>query len=79
MALPPNGANPAELMKSRITRAAYDYQLPPAIIDVKRNNNVTQAHVRYTKQIGVLPFGIYNYSYEFDHTATPTGFLVKNN
>jgi hypothetical protein len=79
MALPLNGANPADAMKAKLTRAAKDYNLPPALIDVKHINSVTSAHVKYSKEVGILPFGIYNYNYEFDHTATPNGFLVKNN
>lgn len=74
----PNGVNPVNAMKAKLTRAATDYQLPPTLIDVKQVNNVTTAHVKYSKEVSVVPFGIYNYNYEFDHTASPTGFLVKN-
>lgn len=79
MALTPNAGNPVDVMKEKLARAAKDYELPPAVINVRQVNNVTTAHVRYSKEVNVLPFGIYNYSYEFDHTATPTGFLMKNN
>lgn len=79
MALPTNGANPVDMMKSKLLRAARENQLPPALIDVKNLNNVTTAHVRYLKEVNIVPFGIYNYNYEFDHTATPTGFLIKSN
>ena len=78
MALPSNGASPADVMKAKLIRAAKDNQLPPSMINVKHVNNVTTAHVKYSKEVGILPFGIYNYHYEFDHTATPTGFLMKN-
>jgi hypothetical protein len=78
MALPTNGASPVDVMKAKITRAAKDNQLPPALIDIKNTNNVTTAHVKYSKEVSIVPFGIYNYNYEFDHTATPTGFLMKN-
>jgi hypothetical protein len=37
-----------------------------------------QARVYYSKPIAVLPLGLYTYNYEFDHTATPTGFMVKS-
>lgn len=77
MSVPANGVNPVEAMKARLSRAAANNQLPPAVIDVKQANNVTTAHVSYSKEVSIVPFGIYNYRYEFDHTATPTGFLMK--
>ena len=79
MALPPNSGNPVEVLKAKLARAAKDYDLPPVAIDVRQVNNVTTAHVRYSKEVNVLPFGIYNYNYEFDHTASPSGFLMKSN
>ena len=78
IALPLNGASPTEVMKAKLTRAAQENELPPAQINVRHVNNVTSAHVRYSKEVSILPFGIYNYNYEFDHTATPSGFLMKN-
>ena len=77
-ALPTNGANPVEVMKSKLNQAAKTYELPPAQIHVKNVNNVMQAHVSYSKDVGIIPFGIYTYHYQFSHTATPTGFLMKN-
>jgi D-ornithine 4,5-aminomutase subunit beta len=32
----------------------------------------------YSKKVGLLPFGIYTYTYQFDHVAVPTGFLLKD-
>ncbi len=79
VALPPlNGVSPIEAMKAKLIRAARDNNIPPALIDVKHANGVTRARVKYSKEIPILPFGIYTYHYEFDHTATPTGFLMKN-
>ena len=48
-----------------------------AFVEVKAKNNSITAHVYYIKEVPVLPFGIYNYKYQFDHVATPTGFLTK--
>lgn len=78
LALPANGTNPVEAMKAKLKRTAIDYALPPPMINVRQSNNILTAHVRYTKEVSILPFGIYNYHYEFDHTATPNGFLTKN-
>lgn len=76
--LPGRDMTPADTVKAKLIRAAKDNNLPPAVIDVKQPNNVVTAHVTYSKEVSIIPFGIYNYRYEFDHTATPTGFLMKN-
>ena len=48
-----------------------------ATLNVTQQGNVIQARVTYTKNVSILPFGIYTYQYQFDNTATPTGFLLK--
>ncbi|MFN2501002.1 MAG: hypothetical protein ABR530_03200 [Pyrinomonadaceae bacterium] len=74
----PGKLSPVDNVKTRITRAAVQNDIPSdALIDVKQSGNVLTAHVAYTKSVNILPFGIYKYRYEFDHTATPTGFLLK--
>lgn len=78
MAVPPN-VKPVDMVKKRLTRAASDDDIPADMfLEVKQTGNVVQARVAYTKQVSILPFGIYDYAYQFDHTATPTGFLVKD-
>lgn len=76
LSLPVN-RNPHDMIKERLNKVAVNEQLPPTFIDVKQVNNVLSARVVYTKDVRVLPFGIYTYHYHFDHTATPTGFLMK--
>ncbi len=74
----PGKVNPVDNVKSRIMRAAQINAVPEdAIIDVKQNGNTISAHVVYAKQVNMLPFGMFKYNYQFDHTATPTGFLLK--
>ena len=78
LAAPANGVKPTEFVKLKIQKAAKDNNLPSDIyMDVKQNGSNIQARVYYVKPVNVLPFGIYTYSYEFDHTATPVGFLHK--
>lgn len=73
------GSDPISVTKSRIRRAATANGIPENIfIDVKQVNNVMQARAYYLKQVKLLPFGLYDYTYQFDHTATPTGFLAKS-
>ncbi len=80
VAMPGNKIQPVDNVKARIQKAVADNQLPAdTLLDVRQVGNVVQAHVVYSRQVGLLPFGIYNYTYHFDHIATPTGFLLKEN
>jgi hypothetical protein len=79
LASPARGPKPTELVKLKLERAARENNLPDdTFMDVKQNGNNIQARVFYTKTINILPFGIFTYNYEFDHTATPAGFLTKS-
>lgn len=79
LALPTGGAKPADAIKARIIKTVRASDLPvDTFIDVRQINNVIQARVYYSKPVVILPFGIYTYNYEFDHTATPTGFIIKS-
>ena len=74
----PGKLNPVDNVKARVAKAIQANNIPPeALIDVKQNGNVLTARVTYLKPINILPFGIYKYNYNFDYTATPTGFLTK--
>lgn len=78
VSMPGLGKTPADVVKDKVLLAARNNNIPAnAVIQVKQLNNSVQAHVSYTKPVPVLPFGIYTRNYEFDHTATPTGFLAK--
>ena len=77
MAVPP-GVQPVDMVKGRILKAIAANNLPAnTVYEVKPSKEGVMAHVAYSKQVSMLPFGIYNYNYRFDHTATPTGFLLK--
>ena len=74
----PNQASPVDLVKKKIWSSIASNNIPnDAFVEVKAKNNSITAHVYYIKEVPVLPFGIYNYKYQFDHVATPTGFLTK--
>jgi hypothetical protein len=74
----PNGNDPLGVIKVRLKKMASNYSVPPnAFMEVKQTNNIVQARVAYTQDVNILPFGLYTYKYQFDHTATPTGFLAK--
>ncbi|HBE81237.1 MAG: hypothetical protein JNK51_01460 [Blastocatellia bacterium] len=69
---------PLEVVQASIQRAAHDYNVPPdAFVEVKASGTVITARVAYTKSVNLLPFGIYKYTYNFDHNASPQGYLLK--
>ncbi len=67
-------------LKARIQRILLAEGIPPAnaLIEVKQVNNLCQARVAYSQSVKILPFGLYNYTYKFDHTSAPSGFLTKS-
>lgn len=74
----PGKMSPVDVVKQKIQTAVQSNNAPPdAVVEVKQFQNSIQAHVSYTKEVPLLPFGIYNYRYQFDYTATPSGFLTK--
>ncbi|MBK7705019.1 MAG: hypothetical protein IPN69_12685 [Acidobacteria bacterium] len=78
MVVPVSVGNPLEVTKKRLKIAAAKNQLPAdAFIDVKMQNNVLQVHASYSQPVPIIPFGIYSYTYTFNHTATPSGFFTR--
>lgn len=75
----PGKLNPVDVIKNRLTKAAKEDNIPADMfLEVKPIGNIMQARVVYTKQVAILPFGVWDYDYHFDHTATPQGFLAKD-
>lgn len=69
---------PLDIVQASIKHAMDDNEIPEdAVVDIKMAGNVIQAHVTYSKDVNMLPFGIYKYRYDFEHTAVPTGYLTK--
>ena len=78
VALPGANVTILDSVKHKVSMAALNNNVPTnALIEVKQVGNIVQAHVKYSKQVNILPFGIYKYNYQFEKTATPTGFLFK--
>lgn len=76
----PGSMKPTDVVKASLTKAARDNDIPlEAVIEVRPAGNVIQAHVAYQKQVSLLPFGLYKYSYDFNYVASPTGYLLKDN
>ena len=69
---------PMDVVQASINKASREYQIPDeAIVEIEPVNGVVQARVTYTRQVNMLPFGLYKYKYDFDYTARPTGYLLK--
>jgi hypothetical protein len=74
-----NNQDAVGLTKTRIQRVVAANGIPTnAFIEVKQINNLCQARVAYQRQVELLPFGLFSYTYEFDHVAVPSGFLAKS-
>jgi hypothetical protein len=77
-ALPTMNRPPTDAVKEKLMRVVKTDALPAdTVVEVKQINNVIQAHVRYNRTVSLLPFGMFQYIYQFDHTAAPTGFITK--
>lgn len=77
--LPTSGKAPLDAVKMKLFQAARVNEIPDnAIIEVKQTGQTVVGRVRYAKYVEMLPFGLYTYTYEFDHTSAPAGFIVKN-
>jgi hypothetical protein len=78
-AMPLAATNSPEMVKQRLRNYGNEYAVPlNAFIKVdKMDNGGLKAQVKFSKDIDLLPLGLYKYHYEFDHTAAPNGFLTK--
>ncbi len=76
LSMPNKSINTA--VSEKIQGSIQSHGLPlDAFVEVKQIKTVLQARVAFTKDIPLLPFGIYTYHYQFDHTETPGGFLTQ--
>lgn len=77
IALPSSYGKTTDVVKQKIVAAAQAHDVPIDFqLDVKEKNKTITARVYFVKNVPVLPFGIYEYQYVFDHTAAPNGFLT---
>lgn len=78
MSLPPTMGNPIDVTKRRIYGVMKANNIPDyAFVEVKNSNNILQAHVAYTQLIPVLPFGFYDYNYQFDYSTANGSYFAK--
>jgi hypothetical protein len=74
----PTASNPTDVAKNQIYKSGLQNGMPPGTpIVVKSTGGTVSAHVKFSQKVALLPFGLGNYTYEFDHTASPGGFMGK--
>jgi hypothetical protein len=70
---------PLDVVKASVEKALRDNNVPPdAVVDIQPNGAAVQAHVAYTKPVSMLPFGLYQYKYNFNYLAAPSGYILKD-
>jgi hypothetical protein len=70
---------PVDVVKASVAKAVRENNVPSdAFVEIKPAGAAVQAHVVYTKNVPMLPFGLYNYKYNFNYLATPSGYLLKD-
>lgn len=65
--------------RRKIAEVSKSFDVPPdAILDVKKAGEISiSATVTYTTPVNLLPFGLYVYPFQFNHTATTAALLTK--
>jgi hypothetical protein len=76
-ALPTTLGDPAVVTKGRIEKFLGNRGINGAIVEVKNQKGALTGSVKYTKDIDILPFGLYKYHYNVDYKETPVGFLLN--
>ena len=70
---------PMDIVTASINRAMSSNNVPDdAVVEITAPRGVVEAHVSYSQEVNMLPFGLFKYRYEFDHTARPTGYLAED-
>jgi hypothetical protein len=71
--------SPAQDGMKRIELAVKKLELPEdTYINAQMVKGELTLEVAYQVEVPLLPFGLYNYMYVFDETATPAGFLMRD-
>lgn len=74
----PTKSKPVDVIKEKVISAIRRNDIPMnSFVEVKEVNKIVHARVAYSKSVQILPFGFYDYMYNFDYTATPTGYLSE--
>lgn len=70
---------PMDVVKASVEKAMRENNTPSdAVVSIEPAQGVVHAHVSYTKQVSLLPFGLYKYNYNFNYYATPSGYILRD-
>ena len=71
--------NPAGWVQKKLAASAPSFGVPAeAAVTVQQSAEAgIIASVKYTTPVSLLPFGLYTYPYEFNHTARTATMLTK--
>lgn len=76
--VPPTTGTPMDVTKRRILMLVKAKEAPAdTFVEVKQNNGVLYARVYFNKTVPILPFGLYNYKYNFDYSADANGYIPQ--
>ena len=77
--VPPTTGSQVDVTKRRIINAVKANDAPAnSFIEVKNVKNALHARVAYTKELSILPFGLYKYKYQFDYSTNVNGIEITN-
>jgi hypothetical protein len=77
-AFPSVGKAPLNSVKLKLLDAAKSNAIPDdAVLEVKQNGQTIVGFASYSRNVEILPFGLYVYTYHFEHSSTPAGFVIK--
>ncbi len=77
MSVQVNGKPPAVITKEKIDAMLKANEIENPLVVVKMSPAGVQATVKYSKEVSILPFGIYKRMYEFDYTESPSTLMTK--
>lgn len=68
------GNNQVGWATTELNRLAGLYDMPPTAFKAEISGPSVKVSVKYRHKVPLLPFGLYIYEYDLDHTATTAGF-----
>lgn len=77
--MPNTPYNTPETIKKHLRKKGDELGVPAeAVMKIEKQKDGIAAQVSFTREVSILPFNLYNYQYQYNHTAAPpTGFLTK--
>jgi hypothetical protein len=59
---------------AELNHLAQNYDLPPSVFKAEIAGPAVKASINVHRKIPLLPFGLYNYEYDFVYSASSAGF-----